>query len=634
MNKLKKDIILVVDDSPVNIYFLFRFLDESGFEVLVAKNGLSALEQLQKITPELILLDVVMPDINGFKVCQLLKVLSHTKDIPIIFMTSLSDPVDKLKGLALGAVDYITKPFQKEEVLARINLHIKLRQLTVYLQQQNESLKEEIAARTLAEVALQTLTEELEKRVNERTRELRQTVSKLKNTQKLLLQREEKLRYNANHDTLTNLPNRAWLMRRMNILIKHNLVRSDYLYAVLFIDLDRFKIVNDSLGHLVGDKLLKSVAMRLQACLGKNQTIVRFGGDEFIVLLENIKDIDDAIKVAERIKKQLSIPFKLPDYEVFTGASIGITISTMGYKQPKEVLKDVDVAMYYAKQAGRGCYKVFNPKMKTNTIAHLQLENDLRRAIVKTLNTNYNYTSEFCLYYQPILSFSTDCITGFEALIRWNHPIKGLISPGKFISIAEETGLIKDLGWWILQEACRQLSVWQQQFAQKFPLVLNVNISAVQLKQVDLIKRINTILQQTKIPIDCLKLEITESCVLETSTTEAKILNQLKDLGIKLCIDDFGTGYSSLSRLHEFSIDTLKIDRSFIVRLNRSTEAKGMIQTIITLAQGLGMNIVAEGVETNLQLEKLRELGCDFWQGYLFSKPVDSTAINQLLLNS
>ncbi|MGB3512505.1 MAG: EAL domain-containing protein [Microcoleaceae cyanobacterium] len=634
MNKVKKNLIMVIDDSQVNLQLLFNFLSESEFKVLIAEHGLKALKILQKVTPDIILLDVVMPELDGFEICSKLKKSSYTKDIPVIFMTALSDPIDKLKGLSLGAVDYITKPFQKEEVLARVKLHIRLRKLTKNLQKQNQILKREIAARTEAEIALQELTEELEKRVNERTYELSKTVDKLENTRHLLLQREEKLKYDANHDTLTNLPNRAWLMRQMNFLIQRNVEHPDCLYAVLFIDLDRFKIVNDSLGHLVGDKLLKSVAMRLQTCLSKNETIVRFGGDEFIVLLQNIRDINDPIKVADEIKQQLSIPFQLQDYEVFTGASIGITISTMGYEQPEEVLRDVDVAMYYAKQAGRGCYEVFNPKMKTNTMAHLQLENDLRRAIVETRNTNYNYTSEFCLYYQPILSFSTGCIIGFEALIRWNHPMKGLISPVKFISVAEETGLIKDLGWWIFQEACRQLSLWQQQFAQKFPLVLNVNISAVQLKQVDLIKRINTILQQTQIPINCLKLEITESCILETSTTEAKILKQLKDLGIKLCIDDFGTGYSSLSRLHEFSIDTLKIDRSFIVRLTRSAEARGIIQTIITLAHSLGMDIVAEGIETSLQLEKLRELGCDFWQGYLFSKPVDTTAINQLLLNS
>jgi len=617
-----ENVILIVDDNPNNLKLLFDFLKESGFKVLVAKDGESAIEKLQEVSPNIILLDVMMPGIDGYETCYRLKASVATKDIPVIFMTALTDRVDKVKGLSMGAVDYITKPFQQEEVLARVQLHLRLRNLTKTLEEQNVLLKEEIEARREAEAALQKLTFELEERVASQTAELTQAVNELQQAQVQLLEREEKLGHDAFHDALTGLPNRAWFMNRLQQVIDKGYRREDYLYAVLFIDLDRFKVVNDSLGHLVGDELLKSVASQLQASLRHTDAVARFGGDEFVLLLEDIKDIDEPTRAAERIQNQLRQPLNLNDYEVFTEISIGIIVSTMGYDRPEDVLRDADLAMYYAKSQGRGRYEVFDPAMQTVAMTRLQLENDLRRAIA---------LQEFCVHYQPIVSLSTGQLSGFEALVRWHHASGTIYPPAEFIPVAEETGLINELGLWVLQEACHQISIWQQQFPQTPPLAINVNLSPVQLKQVNLLNRIEEILQQTSIPSYCLKLEITESCILETVSREEKMLKQLKALGILLCIDDFGTGYSSLSRLHEFPIDTLKIDRSFVSRIGTDNSGVEIVQTIVTLARSRGMDIVAEGIETPTQLQKLRELGCELGQGYLFSQPVDSEKATELL---
>lgn len=449
---------------------------------------------------------------------------------------------------------------------------------------------------------------------------LEQSLAELQQTQTKLMQATEQLQHDAFHDALTHLPNRALFMQLLDHAMHLSQRHANRLFAVLFIDLDRFKMINDSLGHALGDELLTSVAQRLQACLRDSDTVARFGGDEFAILLEDLSEINEAIEIAKRIHHQFSLPFNIQGYKMFTTASIGIAPSTIPYQQSNHVLRDADTAMYHAKAHGRNGYAVFDPEMQTMVTARLQLESDLRRAIE---------TQEFCLHYQPIISLSTGNLRGFEALVRWNHPQRGTVSPVEFIPVAEETGLIIPLGWWVLQEACHQLSKWLSQFLPIPPLVINVNLSAVQLKQVELLERLEQVLQETGIPRDCLKLEITESCILETSTAEAQRLKQLKDLGIGLCIDDFGTGYSSLSRLHEFPIDTLKIDRTFVQNL--SANSSETVRMIVTLAHSLGMDVVAEGIETTAELEMLGELGCEFGQGYLFSPSVSSQKAGEWL---
>lgn len=424
---------------------------------------------------------------------------------------------------------------------------------------------------------------------------------------------EEQLLHNAFHDPLTGLPNRALFMDRLGCAVEHAKRQENYLFAVLFIDLDRFKVINDSLGHTFGDQLLIGMASRLEACLRPTDTVARLGGDEFTILLEDVKDVSDAVRVAERIQAELRLPFDLGGQEVFTAASIGIALSTRDYDKPEALLRDADIAMYRAKALGKARYEVFNLGMHTRAMALLQLETDLRLAIER---------GEFQIHYQPIVSLKTGTITGFEALLRWQHPVRGFISPAEFIPVAEETGLIIPIGNWVLREACYQICAWQARFPANPPLTVSVNISGKQFSQPDLIEQIRQILQETNLAPQSLRLEITESVLMENTESAVSMLLQLKAMNIQLYMDDFGTGYSSLSYLHRFPIDTLKIDRSFISTTNLDGRNSGIVQTIIMLAHNLGMDVIAEGIETQLQLAFLKTLGCEYGQGYFFSKPV------------
>lgn len=435
---------------------------------------------------------------------------------------------------------------------------------------------------------------------------------------------EFQLMHEVLHDALTGLPNRVLFMDRLGQAIKSAKRRQNYLFAVLFLDIDRFKVVNDSLGHLLGDQLLRAIAHRLEACIRPGDTIARLGGDEFIILVEDIKDVNDATKVAERIQQELALPFNLCDKEVFIAASIGITLSTTGYDQPDDLLRDADMTMYRAKALGKARYEVFDQTMHIKAMARLQLETDLRQAINQ---------EEFRIHYQPIVSLNKGIVIGFEALVRWYHPLRGIISPAEFIPVAEETGLIVPISWWVLGEACRQMQAWQEQFSSISFLTISVNLSSKQFSQPNLVERVKQILQETRLNARNLKLEITESVLLENVESAAAMLVQLQSLGIRLSMDDFGTGYSSLSYLYRLPIDTLKIDRSFIHNVDVDPEKIQIIRTIIALAWNLGMDVVAEGVETKKHMYQLQALRCEFGQGYLFSKPLDSEKAQALIAN-
>jgi diguanylate cyclase (GGDEF)-like protein/PAS domain S-box-containing protein len=432
---------------------------------------------------------------------------------------------------------------------------------------------------------------------------------------------EAQLIFDALHDSLTGLPNRALFMDRLGHAVNREKRNKEYLFAVVFLDMDRFKVLNDSLGHSLGDELLIAVSQRLEESLRPDDTVARLGGDEFAILLEDLKDKKEALLIAERIQEKLSLPFNLDGREVFTSASIGITFSTTGYENPENLLRDADIAMYHAKSIGGACYAVFDKSMYANAVARLQLETDLRQAIKQ---------NEFCLHYQPIISLRTGRITGLEALIRWQHPERGLINPSEFIPMAEETGIIVPLGEWVLYEACRQLSIWQKQFPNNSSLTVSVNISSKQLLP-NLIDHIKKVIQKTGIEPGTLILEITESMIMENAEMVAPILLELKEMDVKLHIDDFGTGYSSLSYLHRFPIDVLKIDRSFVSRLGFNEDHMEIVKAIATLAHSLDMDIIAEGVETEEQIIKLRELQCEYMQGFFFSKPLNSKQIEELL---
>ncbi|WP_247216754.1 EAL domain-containing protein [Synechococcus sp. C9] len=440
-------------------------------------------------------------------------------------------------------------------------------------------------------------------------------------------QTESQLRYDATHDSLTDLANRALFLECLEQALRR---RQDcpqgVNFAVLFLDLDRFKIVNDSLGHMSGDRLLVAIARQLRACLRPGDVLARFGGDEFAILLHGITSALDARLIAEQIHRVFREPFALETdgLEVFTSASIGVVLGPGHYTRPEEVLRDVDAAMHQAKLQGKACTVVFDHAMHVQALRLLQVETDLRRAIER---------QELCIFYQPIVSLVTGGLTGFEALVRWRHPQWGLVSPGEFIPLAEETGLILPLGRWVLHQSCQQMRQWQKNLPGADLLTISVNLSGRQLLQPHLLEQVGEILTETGLDPQFLRLEITES-VLGDYDEAVTILKKLKDLGVDACIDDFGTGHSSLSRLHRFPIDRLKIDQSFVSQAEHDRESGEIIRTIMSLAQSLQMDVIAEGVETRAQRQLLQNLNCQYAQGFLFSRPLPSADVEQLLRQS
>ena len=417
-------------------------------------------------------------------------------------------------------------------------------------------------------------------------------------------------------DDLTGLPNRpAFLSRVQKSLAVKNTLLEDHQFAIFFIDVDRFKMINDNLGHLAGDQFLIQLAERFKACIRPYDMAARLSGDEFAILLDNLESLDEAIIVAKRLQNNISKPLSLGNQEVYPSISIGIASSQLQYQTVEEILRDADTAMYHAKRAGRSRFIVFDESMHQKAKELLQLDGDLRHAIEH---------QQLQLYYQPIISLGLRHLVGFEALIRWNHPERGLIDSDIFIPIAEETNLIYQIGMWTIQEACRQLANWKQIPAIQIPLSVNVNLSARQLSDTNLVRCVKDLIEKYKIADDELKLEITESIAMENSQQTIKVFNQLRQIGIPLVIDDFGTGYSSLSYLNRFPIDTLKIDRSFVSRVNLNTEntSISIIHSIIGLAHSLGVKVVAEGVEKEEHMDYLRQARCDYGQGYLFAKPL------------
>ena len=433
---------------------------------------------------------------------------------------------------------------------------------------------------------------------------------------------EERLRHQAFHDSLTELPNRQLFVDRLEQALARAERRESEI-AVFFMDLDYFKLINDSLGHEAGDRLLLAVGERLRTCLRSEDTIARFGGDEFAVLLEVVASPSFVAQVADRIAKELEEPFILDGRQVFVTASIGIALDVSGRELPEELLRNADVAMFKAKGNGNCRYQVFDQSMHDQALRRLELENDLRRALER---------EEFIVYYQPKVSLELGKVCGFEALVRWKHPQRGLISPAEFIPLAEETGLMVPIGRWVLREACRQAKEWQTRHqTNDARLTVSVNLSPRQFHQTGLVESVAQVLEETGLDSCSLALEITESAVMQNAQLARTILQRLKDSGVRIEIDDFGTGYSSLSRLKHLPIDVLKIDRSFVLGLGEYDEDEHIVSSIINLAFGLGLSVVAEGVETPEQAARLRTLGCEIAQGYYFSKPLSSEALDALL---
>jgi diguanylate cyclase (GGDEF)-like protein/PAS domain S-box-containing protein len=743
--RVEKPTILVVDDTAANLDVMADFLGNHGFSVVVAQDGEEGVERAQFVRPDLILLDVMMPGLDGFEACRRLKTNEYTKDIPVIFMTALSDPSDKISGFNAGGVDYVTKPFQVSEVLTRVNTHLTLQAMRRHLAEQNLQLRQEVAVREQAELALQRASDALEARVTERTAELAQANEQLKaeifmraKTQEELQEREmrirrliesniigiffwnvdghiseandaflriigygreemfsgnvqwakmtpaeygaaderalaelgstgtcapyekefirkdgsrvpilvggaffdgsretgvgfvldlsdrkraeERIRYMAHHDALTGLPNRLLLQDRMTQAIAHARRCENHL-AVIFIDLDDFKRINDSLGHEMGDRLLQMVAIRLQECLREGDSVARLGGDEFVLTVGLQSDISAAALVASKILDALKQLFVVGGNELHICGSIGISVYPFDGMDGETLMRAADIAMYHAKERGRSNFQFFTPELNKAVHRRLVMENSLRQAWA---------ADRLVLHYQPQVDMTSGAIISCEALLRWQRSDgKAPVSCGEFITIAEETGLIVPIGEWALREACKQLKSWHDH---GYPdLRIAVNLSPRQFYQANFPETVAQILEETGLDAGYLDLEITESLLLERNDDNIATLRQLSATGISLSVDDFGTGYSSLAYLQRYPINSLKIDQSFVRGITQNANDPSLVIAIVAMARGLNLGVLAEGVETLEQASFLRKHNCRCAQGFYYSAAVPPENFTELL---
>ncbi|MEN3293259.1 MAG: hypothetical protein V7642_2512 [Burkholderiales bacterium] len=734
----------MVDDSPADLSLLAPALQAQGFDVAVAHDGEDILSRARLLKPDLILLDVSMPGMNGFEACRRLKSIRELRDIPIILMTAGSRNIDKLADFETSGIDYVSKPIRVEEVLARVRTHLRLSAMQKSLDEQNRTIWREVALREQLEKYLQDAYAQQDRRVAEHTIELaeanarlREEISErkraqeaLKNKERRLLrlfesdiigilfwdiegnivdanekfldisgysredlrsgklqwkaitppeykmpdeqaieefrrtgnlspfekeyvrkngtrvpvllggvsvnevrtqgvafvldlserkQAEERIRYMADHDALTGLPNRALFRDRVKqaIAIAH---REQTQVAVLFIDLDYFKHINDSLGHHIGDRLLQMVAVRLQQCVREGDSLARLGGDEFVLSLPLHNGSNDAAVVAGKALDALDQPFLVEGHHLHVGGSIGISLYPEDGTDVESLMRTADTAMYHAKEKGRGHFRFFMPALNKAAQQRLLLTNALRQAL-----TN----KEFALYYQPQVDMETGKIFSAEALLRWHPKDKPPISPIEFISLAEETGLILPIGEWVLREACRQLKHWHTLGYDD--LVMAVNLSPRQFYQPNFEHTVRDILDEADLPPSALDLEITEGILMQRSEDNVDTLNQLSGMGIKLSVDDFGTGYSSLAYLQRFPVNALKIDRSFVRGIGRDSNDTALVRAIISMAHSLRLQVLAEGVETSEQIDFLQAHGCYSAQGYYYSEPVSAEAFGEIL---
>lgn len=571
--------VLVIDDDPFTHWLVSGHLAALNVRIFDALSGEEGLQMARKHEPDLILLDLNLPDGSGLDFCERLRDDPATRESPILFLTGTEDADEKVKAFERGAVDYVTKPFHAAELRARVRAALR--------------------------------------------------------TQALL----DALETQAMSDTLTGLPNRAALHRALGKSLERSRQATTPIpSALLFLDLDRFKIINDSLGHGVGDQLLIEVGNRLHACARSDldgwsgaasaerrqgDLVARMGGDEFAILLGEVDSAESVARLAERITHEICRPYQLEEHSVTCGVSIGVRMIGTTCESVDAVVRDADIAMYHAKAAGKGCFVFFNQEMHNEAVERIELEDGLRHAVDR---------GEIRLAYQPIINIESGDLLGFEALVRWHHPVRGLIGPRAFIPVAEETGIIRPLGLWILEESCRQSVAWNKKFGTA--LDIHVNASKAQFVSTPVTEQIDAIIRGTGIDARSLVVEVTESLIMHDSSTIVPCLNRLREMGVRLAMDDFGTGYSSLAALHRFPIDILKIDHEFVEKLKASRPYAAIVHAIVTLAHNLGLVVTAEGVESHEELIMLQSLECDSAQGFYFSGPVSASKAEDFIAKS
>jgi len=683
--------VLLVDDEALNRDMLSRRLEHHGFRVDVAADGPSALQYVDAHCPDLVLLDIMMPGMTGVEVLQTLRATHGPDQLPVIMVTALKDSDKVVEALNLGANDYITKPVDFPVAVARIRGQLARKAAETVLRQSEERYA--LAARGANDglwdwdltsgqvyyserwkamlgyldaeidggigewfsrvhpVDLEKLREALRAEQAGGSGEAFECEHRMRHrdgTYRWVRSRGAAVGDSAGRvirmagsmsdvtagkvvDPLTGLANRVLFMERLEQEFASYRANPAAQFAVMFLDIDRFKLINNSLGHVAGDQLLVAMAGRLvrgvrtgdsRAQPASRDLPARLGGDEFAVLLCDLPDPAEALRVAQRILMELREPFGLGDRGIFCTVSLGIAPCGEAYQSAEEMVRDADTAMYTAKSKGRSRCEVFDETMRTRVVERLQMENDLRRAVENR---------ELSVNYQPKVRLADRRICGFEALARWRHPQRGWIPPTEFIPVAEETGLIHDLDMWILRESCSQMKRWHTQYPCDPPLAISVNLSPSQFAQPHLVEQIADVLQETGIEPSSLRLEITETVLMDDHEIARDVLTQLKRLGVGLKIDDFGTGYSSLAYLAQLPFDTMKIDRSFTLQLQGGDCNAEIVRSILDMAHSLGMQVVAEGVEQNDQITRLISMGCEFGQGFFFSKPVSAQDAERLL---
>lgn len=604
--------ILIVDDTPDNLDLLSSVLKKRGYEIRCAISGSIALQIAQSKWADLILLDIQMPEMDGYEVCQQLKANSQTENIPVIFISALDDIGDKKKAFALGGVDYITKPFQIKEVVVRVANQIAI---------------------SSAKAQILELNAQLEAKVQKRTAQLEVINQKLKAEIEQKQQVQDRLLRMALQDSITGLANRNAFVSRIQQALKLAAKQPNYFFAVILLECDRFKTIKRSIGHIESNQLFMAIGNRLGALLPKSSLLSRFEGDEFAIFIDEVTEISNVTELVEQIQQKLIAPFQLQRRKISINTNVGITIGNQDYQDSDRLLNDADIAMQKAKTIGNNQYQVFQPDMYIQL--HFDVEYAQRELEIKQALQN----QEFLIYYLPIVALNTGNTVELEALVRWQHPEKGLIAPKDFVPIAEETGLIISIGDVVLKQACRQISLWQQRSSLQKNLRISINLSAKQLFEPNLLPKIDLILKKTQLYGRNLKLEISEAAILENEPAALDILPKLKKRQIILSLDNFGTGYSSLTYLHRFPFDNLKIDRSLVNNIQETIPLPAenaskivLIEQILNLAHQMNMTVTAEGIETQYQFDFLKKMGCDYGEGHLISELLDTDAVENYLV--